>query len=107
MVVLQHPKSAVAGPFDRFDLQITYLAAVKNTKKILGDFLSFRRGKDFLLQLIWLLLWLWVPKKNSRCRWGLAKTLNWHLYLEESTRLGFSTIWIGQKVEADKIYFKD
>jgi len=102
MVVLQHPKSAVAESFRSLRSAITYLAAVK-TPEDFGDFLSFGEGKTFTsLNLASAMA---LGSKKTVVVGGDLRRPKLASYFGESDKIGLFSYLIG-KVEADKIILK-
>ena len=100
MVVLQHPKSAVAESFRSLRSAITYLAAGKNTKKILVTSSVSGEGKTFTsLNLASAMA---LASKKTVVVGGDLRRPKLASYFGESDKVGLSTYLIG-KVEADKI----
>lgn len=103
MVVLQHPKSAVAESFRSLRSAITYLAAGKNTKKILVTSSVSGEGKTFTsLNLASAMA---LGSKKTVVVGGDLRRPKLASYFGESDKVGLSTYLIG-KVEADKIILK-
>ena len=100
MVVLQHPKSAVAESFRSLRSAITYLASGKNTKKILVTSSVSGEGKTFIsLNLASAMA---LASKKTVVVGGDLRRPKLASYFGESDKVGLSTYLIG-KVEADKI----
>ncbi|MDG1275673.1 MAG: polysaccharide biosynthesis tyrosine autokinase [Algoriphagus sp.] len=100
MVVLQHPKSAVAESFRSLRSAITYLASGKNTKKILVTSSVSGEGKTFTsLNLASAMA---LGSKKTVVVGGDLRRPKLASYFGESDRVGLSTFLIG-KVEAEKI----
>ncbi|WP_075352562.1 GumC family protein [Algoriphagus marinus] len=100
MVVLQHPKSAVAESFRSLRSAITYLASGKNTKKILVTSSVSGEGKTFTsLNLASAMA---LGSKKTVVVGGDLRRPKLASYFGESDRVGLSTYLIG-KVEAEKI----
>jgi capsular exopolysaccharide synthesis family protein len=103
MVVLQHPKSAVAESFRSLRSAITYLASGKNTKKILVTSSVSGEGKTFTsLNLASVMA---LGSKKTVVVGGDLRRPKLAAYFGESDKIGLSTYLIG-KAEADKIILK-
>jgi hypothetical protein len=100
MVVLQHPKSAVAESFRSLRSAITYLASGKNTKKILVTSSVSGEGKTFTsLNLASAMA---LGSKKTVVVGGDLRRPKLAAYFGESDRVGLSTYLIG-KVQAEEI----
>jgi len=108
VVTFRHPKVCCWLSPSRFAsiFAITYrVSSWKNHQERFWWLPQFSgEGKTFT-SLNLLLLWLWVQKKNSRCRWGL-QDLNCIVTLEKSDRLGFLPILSAGGRPGIKIIFK-
>jgi capsular exopolysaccharide synthesis family protein len=103
MVVIQHPKSAVAESFRSLRSAITYLASGKNTKKILVTSSVSGEGKTFTsLNLASVMA---LGSKKTVVVGGDLRRPKLAAYFGESDKIGLSTYLIG-KAEADKIILK-
>jgi capsular exopolysaccharide synthesis family protein len=103
MVVLEHPKSAVAESFRSLRSAITYLASGKNTKKILVTSSVSGEGKTFTsLNLASVMA---LGSKKTVVVGGDLRRPKLAAYFGESDKIGLSTYLIG-KAEADKIILK-
>jgi capsular exopolysaccharide synthesis family protein len=103
MVVLEHPKSAVAESFRSLRSAITYLASGKSTKKILVTSSVSGEGKTFTsLNLASVMA---LGSKKTVVVGGDLRRPKLAAYFGESDKIGLSTYLIG-KAEADKIILK-